>query len=397
MIGDRAGQASLLVALVAGGLVGVALGSPWAGSRLAVGLALAAALGTALARTRLIEHAGPRHVLDVSLPFAALLVLVLAVEAPLGLPGALHLLVEPLLAASLSLSWLALLALSGNPRRGTPAGLAAAALGALAALALVAGLGVAPVWVGLSLLATVLVAWRRIAGLEDPIHPGPGPLEPYVPWRRVDARPWPAWTRVPSRAPATLTYLVVSWILFIALGEPQAGGGWGLDTARYDALLFEAPDLSRATFEGLASLTTAPFLNHDHVQLVYVTVLLALFGVPFEVREGTRRAAGVFALAGVVGALVAGVLLHGLVAAWPDVAVVEEAWARTWSGGSVGAFGLMGALAARAQRPAPLFGFFVFWELNVGAWYLRSYTPAFHLTALVTGFLVARRLQPRQG
>ena len=42
--------------------------------------------------------------------------------------------------------------------------------------------------------------------------------------------------------------------------------------------------------------------------------------------------------------------------------------------------------------PRPLLGLFVLWEINVVLWYLHEYTPAFHLTALLAGFLVTRHL-----
>ena len=90
------------------------------------------------------------------------------------------------------------------------------------------------------------------------------------------------------------------------------------------------------------------------------------------------------------GALVAGLLLHALYPEHWNTAFAEHAWNRTWSGGSAGTFGLLGALAARARRPLPLLALFVLWEANVVWWYLREYTPAFHLTALAVGFLVAR-------
>ena len=37
-----------------------------------------------------------------------------------------------------------------------------------------------------------------------------------------------------------------------------------------------------------------------------------------------------------------------------------------------------------------LLGIFILWEVNVAWWYLKEYPPAFHLTALFTGFLVTR-------
>jgi hypothetical protein len=142
----------------------------------------------------------------------------------------------------------------------------------------------------------------------------------------------------------------------------------------------------------VSALLTAPFLNHNDVQIVYVTLLLLLFGVIFEIKEGTVRTALIFFGTTWLGALVAGALVHLLYPDLLDHGVVEKAWNRTWSGGSVGAFGVMGAFAARAGRPWLLLCLMAIWEVNVGFWYLKHLTPAFHLTALIAGFAVTRCL-----
>jgi hypothetical protein len=92
--------------------------------------------------------------------------------------------------------------------------------------------------------------------------------------------------------------------------------------------------------------------------------------------------------------VIAGVLLHLLYPEVLDNAFLAHAWERTWSGGSAGCFGLMGAIAARARRPWVLLGLFAAWEINVVVWYLRQYTPAFHLSALATGFVALRYAGP---
>lgn len=210
---------------------------------------------------------------------------------------------------------------------------------------------------------------------------------------------WP-WTDGTGRRPVgvwrtllagrfVLLYLVVSWALFVPLAEPEGGKYW-IDEERVGAFVYRIPDLTADFPRALRSLVTAPFLNHDSVQLVYVTVLALLFGLLFEVREETRTTALLFFGTSFVGAVVAGVLLHLIYPEVVETSFVERAWTRTWSGGSAGCFGLMGAFAARARRPGPLLSFFLVWELNVAWWNLRSYTPAFHLTALVVGFLLTR-------
>ena len=186
-------------------------------------------------------------------------------------------------------------------------------------------------------------------------------------------------------------YLAVSWLLFLPAARPGSGN-YVIDTERVRPLLYSIPDLSRDPLGAFAASVTAPWLNHNVVQLVYVTALLLVAGVLFEAHEGTARIAAIFFGTTAVGAVAAGILLHALYPELWATPFAERAWERTWSGGSAGTFGLLGALAARARRPWPLLALFVFWEANVVWRYLREYTPAFHLTALAAGFLVARYL-----
>lgn len=218
-------------------------------------------------------------------------------------------------------------------------------------------------------------------------------LAPYLPWTDGSGRPWCGWTRLPRAAPFVLLYLAVSWALFIPLARPQ-GGKYAIDQDALHGFLYHIPDLTADPVGVIRALATAVFLNHDSVQLAYVTVLLLLFGVIFEVREGSRRTALIFFGGTLVSALVAGALLHALYPNLLDHPILHTAWSRTWSGGSAGCFALMGALAGRARCPWPLLALFALWEANVAWWYLRSYTPAFHLTALLTGFLATRSLLP---
>jgi hypothetical protein len=194
-------------------------------------------------------------------------------------------------------------------------------------------------------------------------------------------------------APFVLGYLVVSWALFVPAAEPE---GWkhSIDEGRVDSLLYRIPLLTENLPLALRSVLTAPFLNHDSPQLVYVTVLLLAFGLAFEVREGTLRAAALFFGTSFVGALGAGLVLHLVYPELLDTALLRNAWNRTWSGGSAGAFGLMGALAARARRPGPLLALFLLWEANLAFWFFRLYTPAFHVIALAAGFAATRWLLP---
>ena len=46
--------------------------------------------------------------------------------------------------------------------------------------------------------------------------------------------------------------------------------------------------------------------------------------------------------------------------------------------------------------PWPLLALVVLWEANLVWWYLREYTPAFHISALAIGFAVTRYGLPRR-
>lgn len=218
-------------------------------------------------------------------------------------------------------------------------------------------------------------------------------LTPYVPWADGTGARWRGWRRLPLMAPFSLGYLVLSWALFIPLTEPGPQGYW-VDDQTLRRFAYHIGDLTEDPVRFFRSLLTAPFLNHDDVQLIYVTVLLLVFGVVFESREGARRTAAIFFGATLSGALAAGVLLHIL---YPEVLAGEffdYAWNRTWSGGSAGAFGVMGALAGRARRPWPLLALFAAWEAGVALLYLKQYTSAFHITALLVGFVATRKWLP---
>jgi hypothetical protein len=216
----------------------------------------------------------------------------------------------------------------------------------------------------------------------------------YLPWAARAGRAERGRRRGPLAAPFVCVYLAVSWAIFLPNAARRNGKYW-IDEERVEPYLYRIPDLSERPLHALGTLVTAPWLNHDSEQIVYVTVLLLLFGLVFEANEGTRTTLLVFFGTTFAGALGAGMLLHVIYPDLIDTAFFARAWARTWSGGSAGAFGLMGALAARTRRPWPLLALFLAWETYVAFWQLHQYTPAFHLTALLSGFVALRYAIPQ--
>lgn len=257
-----------------------------------------------------------------------------------------------------------------------------------------------------ALLLMMAVSYLVLRAVPDPTGPDQPPGGNFLPWRNDDgsARPWPSdwWRRFPGVAGycavAVVVFALAAWTqgrnavpvrdVIITLGPVEFPLAF---------LAYEIPDLFANVPKTILNFGTAIWINSHPVQLVYVLVLLGLFAVPFEIREGTKRTALVFWGTSVSASIAAGLLLHAIMAIGIDAAWADDAWGRLWAGGSAGAFGIMGALAARAKRPWLLMLLFFLWEVNVEYWFLKSYTVAFHLSALVIGFAWVRwgRL-PRQ-
>ena len=88
-------------------------------------------------------------------------------------------------------------------------------------------------------------------------------------------------------------YLAVAWLLYVPLGYDD-GDKYKIESDPVEPYVFRVPDLSENAPRALRSILTAPFINHDSLQLIYVTVLVLLFGVIFEVREGPLTTALIF-------------------------------------------------------------------------------------------------------
>ena len=182
-------------------------------------------------------------------------------------------------------------------------------------------------------------------------------------------------------APFVAACLATSTLLSLLTAKPEYG---------YEStLVFHVPDIAdvRRTF---TSLLSAPLLNRGPQQVVYVGILLLTFGVLLERREGSKRAMLLFFGCSTVGAFVAASVLYATYPYFNESEFFIQAWHSAWSGGSAGALGLAAAYAARHKHAWLLFGLLLLWEANVAIFRLQNYTPAFHLGAMVTGFVVTR-------
>jgi len=215
----------------------------------------------------------------------------------------------------------------------------------------------------------------------------------FLPWTDGAGRRWRGWKQAPLTIPFVIVYIVLAWILFIPAAERRGRHYW-IDDDAVGHLLFSVPDLTGDPLRAIRSIVTGPWINHDSLQLMYVTALLLMFGAVFEVREGTLRMMLIFFGTSFFAALFGGFLLHAIYPHMWDTRFFEIAWNRYWTGGSAGCFGLLGALAARARRPVLLLALFISWECFIWWVNLRNYTSAFHFSAMTAGFLATRLWLP---
>lgn len=344
-----------------------------------------------------VDRIGPKHTLDVVLGLWMFVLTCAILIAVLDLPSATFYPLAFLLGGALGGVWCAdrplMVGLAPPERIGefygyyAMVGRFAAIFGPLVWALVVDALGWGrPAAVG-SLLLFVVASFAILRSLPDPVRPGPTPLAPWLPWRRDGEL-----LRGQGRAPANLVYLGVTWALFGAFGrygfEPDAVPAWA-----QDAFLHRIPGMWSDPWT-LVHLVASPWTNLHIVQLGYVTALLLGFGIWFERHEGARRTAWVFYAASIAAGIVGGALL-GILDQFSDASWIDGERDRIWIGGSAGAYGILGGVAARARRPIPLLAAFTLWELNLGVWWLQSYTPAFHITALAVGFALVRRAPER--
>jgi MFS transporter, UMF1 family len=353
----------------------------------------------------LVDRIGPRHTLTLVLFTWMFNLTIVALVPVLDLDRAVFYPLAFLLGASLGGTWSAdrplLLALAPPDRLGEFYGLYAmmgrfaAIFGPLVWALVVDALGWGRPAAVLSLLVFMVVAYVILRRLPDPRRPGPTPLAPFLPWRTREGHALPLPRRWGWRFPAHALYLASTTAVFVAFVRLYGGRAENAPPIFDTLFVYHIPQLFTNVPLTLLHFVTGVWVNWHIVQLVYVWVLLLLFGVWFEVREGTRRAVLVFYASSIAAGVLAGALLHVLRQVG-DAPWIDAAWTGGWTGGSAGAFGLMGAVAARARRPWLLLGLFAAWELNVAYWWLKSYTPAFHLIAMATGFVLARFvLRPR--
>lgn len=337
------------------------------------------------------KRMGPKHLLLVVVPLEAFLLAVLGVIALIPMDRSVLPVAVGLFAVAAGLHGAAEARLTSASSRASLPWVVVP----VAALALLVAASMTPLYIGLALAPFAVAAAFLIAPSQDPLRPGPTPLAPYLPWRDASGERLPRTPHAWRRAPATLAYIVGTSAAFAFFLAKFNADSTRAPAAFVRFFVYRIPELATRPDLVFLHLFTSVWINWHIVQVVYVVVLLGLAGLRFEAREGTWRTVLVFYATSIVAGLTAGALLL-LLKPHIDAPWVDSAWAEAWTGGSAGAFGILGATAARARRPWLLLLVVALWELNVAIFLLKSYTPAFHLTALAAGYALARYvLRPR--
>ncbi|MBI2078889.1 MAG: hypothetical protein HYT80_11065 [Euryarchaeota archaeon] len=200
------------------------------------------------------------------------------------------------------------------------------------------------------------------------------------------------WWEVAARAPFITMFLTGAWVIFLQLVR---GNGWIFESVRNHIGFIPAlwmSDPGRALFVANVGI----IVQHSWGQIIYVSLLLLLVGVAHELRYGTVRTLAIF-----YGACLVGVML--LTAVVITTAINGPAhWSHriattSWSGASVGCFGLAGAVVATAKRPWGLLGLWLLFEYVVEWGLVPGLAVSMHVAGFLFGFTASRVMMPGGG
>jgi hypothetical protein len=180
-------------------------------------------------------------------------------------------------------------------------------------------------------------------------------------------------------------FLLLAWPAFLVLVR---GDGWIPSAVQHEIGFFLGrfeTDAARAVVVSHIGIV----VQHSWPQIIYVTTLLLTAGVAYESREGTLRTLLVF-----YGACLAGVAALTLVVLLEPIhgqaALAEHVGRVSWSGASVGCFGILGALVATARNPWPILGVWLAVEFFIESQMLPELALIMHMVGFLFGYTASR-------
>jgi len=202
--------------------------------------------------------------------------------------------------------------------------------------------------------------------------------------RRMSFKAW-FWSRKFS-----ILYLVVIWGIVAILGfgsTRNCHSTWQLAFQCEQAIWMIEYKTAFGSF--VQSFFTTPFFHNgiDHILFVM------LFGIvmpvqSFEVQQGTKLTFGIFMLTYAMIGLFNGWLINFGNLHWPDVPFFVDGFERNWMGGSVGFYGIIGALSYTSRKKWVLMVLvLVFESFNRFVLGINPFIPFIHITSATFGFI----------
>ncbi|HJM67338.1 MAG TPA: rhomboid family intramembrane serine protease [Candidatus Thalassarchaeaceae archaeon] len=155
---------------------------------------------------------------------------------------------------------------------------------------------------------------------------------------------------------------------------------WGAITP---TKLFSAPH------EYLLSFLTVPFVHYGTEHITQVAITFAIFCQSFECRAGSKETAIVFFSTIAFTGLAMGLFIN--VGNWlsPETELFSQAIGRSWMGGSIGFFGILGAMSHHSRErwliPVILVLFETWNHYENG---MNEYINIGHLCSALFGFVI---------
>lgn len=154
------------------------------------------------------------------------------------------------------------------------------------------------------------------------------------------------WTRKFSIAFLAITWGIVSILGFASTRNCDT---WQLAFACDRAIWMI--ELKTAPWEFIKSWYTAPFFHNGLDHLLFVTIFGMLMPVQsFEVQYGSKATIYIFLITYTFIGLFNGLFFNWGIAMWPDVEFFQFGFERSWMGGSVGFYGVIGALSFLGKK-----------------------------------------------
>lgn len=197
--------------------------------------------------------------------------------------------------------------------------------------------------------------------------------------------------------PFSILYLAVIWTIIGILGFASTRNcdTWqqmiACDRAIYMIKMVTHP------LEYVMSWFTAPYFHNGLDHILFVTIFGFMMPVQsFEVQYGTRSTIIIFIISYVVVGVFFGSLFNVGIAYWPKVEFFQFGFERSWMGGSVGFYAVIGALAHTSRKQWFLLLLIGCFEiLNLAVIGIDVHISFIHVISATSGFLTCKVLKSK--